>query len=170
MALPNLSVVAEADRTVVVKAAALVTMSDEEPGSSQWRGEEARTYMTGSGPGGQDSEGDPGSGGVWQADLRDELLERYGEREGESLYAEVGDAFPLSYRVLCEPARAATDVERLRALDHGELLASGFVDDAGGTRFVVSSREPISLSAVLPVLRATRCAGGRRAGLRAAAS
>jgi glutamate dehydrogenase len=108
--------------------------------------------MTSSGSVAQEPESGPDSGGGWQADLRDELVERYGEREGTSLYAEVGDAFPLSYRVLCEPARAATDIERLRALDDGELLASGFVEDAGGTRFVVSSREPISLSAVLPVL------------------
>src|SRR5690606_8069436 len=58
----------------------------------------------------------------WQDDLRDELVARHGEEHGLALADRYGRALPAGYIENATPAIAATDVDRLAALQGADDL------------------------------------------------
>jgi len=94
----------------------------------------------------------------WGDDLRDALLEHFGEERGARLLRRYGDAFRAGYRE-AYPARVAVyDVERMEALDtHSGIEMSLYRPleaDENVLRFKLYHPErPASLSDALPMLK-----------------
>ena len=93
----------------------------------------------------------------WVDDLRDALVDAEGEHNGLTLLARYGEAFPAFYRELNPPRAAVNDIRRLAAVEAGENLATALHRASGGApedlRLKLATQgEPISLSAVLPLL------------------
>ncbi|HLT44909.1 MAG TPA: NAD-glutamate dehydrogenase domain-containing protein, partial [Luteimonas sp.] len=95
----------------------------------------------------------------WQDDLRDELVARHGEEQGLALAARYGRALPAGYIENATPAIAATDVERLAALDEDHPLQLSLqqsphaMPGEGALRFKLYGRhDDIPLSDALPMM------------------
>ncbi|MDH4071997.1 MAG: NAD-glutamate dehydrogenase, partial [Gammaproteobacteria bacterium] len=95
---------------------------------------------------------------TWRDHLRDQLVERFGEDEGLSLYREYGESFTAAYEGETEPRIACLDVKRIDGLLKGEhneflLLHQPTGCDPSRMHFRTFRKdEPLSLSAVLPYL------------------
>jgi glutamate dehydrogenase len=91
----------------------------------------------------------------WSDDLREALVAEHHERVGLALYRRFESAFPPAYRADLPAAGAVADIvpiERLRE-EAGPILAlsrEAGHPGPGGVRCRLFSREPISLSDVLP--------------------
>ena len=93
----------------------------------------------------------------WSDELGEALLEHSGEAAGTRLFQTYGQAFNAAYREDTSARSAAQDIERLESLDaHNGLVISLYRPleaPAGALRLKLYHRgEPITLSAVLPVL------------------
>jgi glutamate dehydrogenase len=94
----------------------------------------------------------------WLDDLRDALVESRGEEAGLAVFARYGDAFPAAYREAFTSPAAVKDLDRLdRLADDSEALVTALYQRFDGAadgelRLKLYSRQPISLSSVLPVL------------------
>lgn len=93
----------------------------------------------------------------WADDLRDALVERFGEERGAELHRRYGAAFPASYREDFPVRTAAADVGRLEELDpEGEILANLYRPPGAlreRLRFkLFRTGDPIPLSRVVPIL------------------
>ncbi|MDR9455217.1 MAG: NAD-glutamate dehydrogenase [Spiribacter sp.] len=93
----------------------------------------------------------------WSDDLGQALLEHDGEARGTRLHQAYGDAVSAAYREDTSPRTAAQDINRLESLDQQNGLAISLYRPleapAGSLRLkLYHTGEPISLSAVLPVL------------------
>src|SRR5690606_20193192 len=95
----------------------------------------------------------------WHDDLRDELVSRHGDEPGLALAARYGRALPAGYIENATPAIAATDVERLAALDEDEPLqlclqrSPQVMRGGDGLRFkLYRLHEDIALSDALPMM------------------
>ncbi|MCD9028649.1 NAD-glutamate dehydrogenase [Luteimonas sp. BDR2-5] len=95
----------------------------------------------------------------WQDDLRDELVRRHGEAEGLALAHRIGRLLPADYIEQASPAVAATDVEKLAAVEHDDVLALSLctlpsvAPGERALRFKLYRRHAdIALSDVLPVM------------------
>ena len=89
----------------------------------------------------------------WDDDFADELRGAVGESEAARLLRRFPDPFPEAYKADSAPVTAVADLARVAALAPDGLdmrLYEGAPDEL---RFKVYSREPLSLSAVLPVLQ-----------------
>jgi glutamate dehydrogenase len=94
----------------------------------------------------------------WDDQLRDALIERYGEAEGIKLLNDYGRNFPAAYREEVSPRAATHDIERLAALGTARdalemsLYRPGSFN-ASQLRFKLFRRgAPIPLSDALPLL------------------
>jgi glutamate dehydrogenase len=95
----------------------------------------------------------------WQDDLREALVERYGEQRGLELAARYGRALPAGYIEAASPASAAADVAHLDALEGPADLRIAFAAAPaaadGTTRYQVKlyrQRHSLPLSDVLPMM------------------
>ncbi len=93
----------------------------------------------------------------WSDELSQALLEHSGEAAGTRLQQTYGTAFNAAYREDTSPRNAAQDIERLESLDRHDGLVISLYRPleamAGQLRLkLYHSGEPITLSAVLPVL------------------
>ncbi|WP_202843514.1 NAD-glutamate dehydrogenase [Luteimonas saliphila] len=95
----------------------------------------------------------------WQDDLRDELVARHGEEQGLALAGRYGRALPAGYIENATPAIAATDVERLAALQGSDDLQLSLqqsphaLPGEGALRFkLYRQRGDIPLSDALPMM------------------
>lgn len=96
-------------------------------------------------------------GRSWKEDLRDSLVEYYGEEKGNSLLQRYGNAFPASYREHFTARAAVYDIQHIENVVAGKPLEMNFykpVDETGGLlRFkVYRLNQSIPLSDVLPIL------------------
>ncbi len=89
----------------------------------------------------------------WQDDFGGALAELVGEVEATRLQRTLPDAFPEGYRADHAAAAGAADLLRLAALPEDGFDLQLYAAGEGELRFKVLSREPLSLSAVLPVLQ-----------------
>ncbi len=93
----------------------------------------------------------------WQDNLRNALVERYGEERGTTLYNIYSDAFPGGYREDFEAGTAAIDVEHMESVRGTDNLGISFyrpiVETEGGMRMkLFSSGQAIPPSDALPVI------------------
>ena len=95
---------------------------------------------------------------TWQDRLREQLVERFGQDEGLSLFREYGDCFPPAYEDDTEPRTASLDVKRMDGLLKGEhddylLLHQPASAPPNQLHFLSFQKgEPLLLSRVLPIL------------------
>ncbi len=94
----------------------------------------------------------------WPDHLREQLIERFGQDEGFSLFREFGDSFTQAYQGETEPRIACLDVKRIDGLlkgEHEEFLLlhqpAGCAPDKLHFR-TFRGGEPLALSGVLPLL------------------
>jgi len=94
----------------------------------------------------------------WKDHLRDELVAKYDQDVGLTLYREYGESFPPAYEGDTEPKIAALDVKRIDGLlkgDHNSylLLLKPQNGDSGQLHFRTYRKDkPLILSTVLPLL------------------
>jgi glutamate dehydrogenase len=92
---------------------------------------------------------------TWDEGLREALLERAGEGEGNALAATWAPAIPDEYKAAVTPARAAADVELLDAVAGDGatrvVLEAGAGADTSALRLYLAGR-PLVLSDVMPLL------------------
>jgi glutamate dehydrogenase len=95
---------------------------------------------------------------TWRDKLRDQLIDRYGQDEGFTLYREYGEGFSAAYKGDTTPRIASLDVKRIDGILKGEhdnsLLLhrpEGTPDDCLNFR-TFRKDEPLPLSGVLPIL------------------
>ncbi len=93
----------------------------------------------------------------WSDLLREVLTERLGEHEGNRLHAVYGKGFTASYRDVCTPAMAITDIEKMEELTESAPLALRFYrrleDPESSVRFMLYRLgASVPLSDCLPVL------------------
>ncbi len=96
-------------------------------------------------------------GRSWREDLKDYLVEYYGEEKGNALLQRYGNAFPASYREHFSARLAVYDIQHIENVVAGKPLEMNFykpVDETGGLlRFkVYRLNQSIPLSDVLPIL------------------
>lgn len=96
-------------------------------------------------------------GRSWKEDLKDCLVEFYGEEKGNALLQRYGNAFPASYREHFAARAAIYDIQHIENVIAGKPLEMNFykpVDEVGGLlRFkVFRLNQSIPLSDVLPIL------------------
>ena len=100
---------------------------------------------------------------TWEDRLLEELIERFGERRGQTLAQRWLGAFSLHYKASTAAARAAGDIERIESLLEGgqsfsvELARQGGGDDAAAAAPSSELRmfevgESLRLSDVMPML------------------
>ena len=94
---------------------------------------------------------------TWTDDLRDALLDRFGEERGTSLFRRYGEAFRADYREAYSARVAVLDVEKMeRIRDNGiEMsLYRPLEAEEGRLRFKLFQlgRRPVALSDALPML------------------
>lgn len=93
----------------------------------------------------------------WPDDLRQNLIEYYGEEKGNQLANKYRYAFPASYREIFLPRNAVFDIEHMEALSKenplGMILYQPLDEATGNLRFkLFHADNPIPLSDVLPIL------------------
>jgi len=95
---------------------------------------------------------------TWHDDLRDQLVERFGEAEGLRLLNTYGDAFPAAYVEDVTAREATFDIERLAAIekDPTDLRMSLYRPPTFTEQHVrfktFHAHEPLPISDVLPML------------------
>jgi len=94
----------------------------------------------------------------WQDKLRDQLIDRFGQDEGFTLFREYGESFSPAYEGDTTPSVACLDVKRidgLRKREHENFLLlhrpEGMPDGCLSFR-TFRKDEPLPLSGVLPIL------------------
>lgn len=96
------------------------------------------------------------AGRTWQDELRENLIEYYGEEKGVQFSHKYARAFPASYRDDFPVRTAVYDIEHIEKLAPTNLLEMTFyrtLDTSGGLRLkLFHANEPIALSDVLPML------------------
>ncbi len=93
----------------------------------------------------------------WQDNLRDALVERFGEERGLALFHKYGEAFAVGYQADFAARTGALDIERIEATQRsGEVGISFYrplVETGGGVRLkLYSSGKPIPPSDALPLI------------------
>jgi len=94
----------------------------------------------------------------WQDKLRDQLIERFGQDEGFTLFREYGESFTQAYEGETSPRIACLDVKRIDGLlkgEHENFLLLHRPDEKSDERVhfrTFRSGEPLPLSGVLPIL------------------
>ena len=93
----------------------------------------------------------------WSDDLKDHLLEAFGEALGLQFYAKYSKAFPASYTEYYSPREAIRDIERIELLSKEQPLGMLFdkaTDDVKTTLRLklFHTEQTIALSDVLPTL------------------
>ena len=91
----------------------------------------------------------------WGDQLRDILLEQFGEELGNSLYVSYGEAFPAGYRENFDPHVAADDIRHIESINADDPLAICLyqTSESKTLRFkLFQPNQTIPLSDVLPVL------------------
>ena len=94
----------------------------------------------------------------WQDKLRDQLIERFGQDEGFTLFREYGESFTQAYEGETSPRIACLDVKRIDGLlkgEHENFLLLHRPDGESDERVhfrTFRSGEPLPLSGVLPIL------------------
>jgi glutamate dehydrogenase len=91
----------------------------------------------------------------WVDNLRDALIEQYGEEQGLALFEAFEHAFPASYREAYAAKIAVHDVRRMLAVEPGTVgTALVHLVEAPDTdyRFKLYTPQPVALSDVLPLL------------------
>ena len=94
----------------------------------------------------------------WTDKIHAELLESFGQDDGEKLYRLYGNVFPAGYQEDATPKDACSDISRIDKMRNANQMRS--VDlyrrddsESGHMNFVVySDEEPLALSDALPVL------------------
>ena len=94
---------------------------------------------------------------TWADDLRDALLESFGEEHGTRLFQRYGDAFRADYRETYSARVAVLDVEKIERIEEGGIEMSLYRPleaEEGRLRFKLFQlgRRPVSLSDALPML------------------
>ena len=95
---------------------------------------------------------------TWRDKLRDQLIDRYGQDEGFTLYREYGESFSPAYKGDTTPRIASLDVKRIDGILKGEhdnslLLHRPEGTPDGSLHFRTFRKdEPLPLSGVLPIL------------------
>jgi len=93
----------------------------------------------------------------WRDELKQHLVEHYGEERGNRLLRRYALELPQSYRERVTPASAVSDLERLAAAENGgrvEVKLSSVVGDDSALQSLKLFRrgQPRPLSAILPLL------------------
>ena len=94
---------------------------------------------------------------TWADDLRDALLESFGEEHGTRLFRRYGEAFRADYRQTYSARIAVLDVEKMEHIEEGGIEMSLYRPleaGEGRLRFKLFQlgRRPVSLSDALPML------------------
>ena len=95
---------------------------------------------------------------TWQDRLRDELVNRFEQDEGLTLFREYGDCFPLAFEEDVTPSVACLDIKRIDGLlkgEHDDSLLLHQPANASGDQLnfrTFCKDDPLLLSHVLPVL------------------
>ena len=94
---------------------------------------------------------------TWSDDLRDALLESFGEERGTRLFQRYGDAFRAEYREAYSARVAVLDVEKMERIEEGGIemaLYRPLEAGEGRLRFKLFQlgRHPVALSDALPML------------------
>ncbi len=92
----------------------------------------------------------------WADDLRDLLVTRHGESDGDTLFAVYQDAFPEAYKEDFDAAGAVDDLAQLHPLPHDDGLAFALYtpepDEAADRRLkVFRTGKAVSLAKALPI-------------------
>jgi len=92
----------------------------------------------------------------WVDDLRDALVEAFGEDEGLAIFGQYEHAFPAAYREQYGPRQAVHDVRRIEALAHHAGIGTAFhrpvEASEGDIRLKLYTAQAMTLSEVLPLL------------------
>ncbi len=90
----------------------------------------------------------------WADELKDQLIEHYGESEGLRYYSKYNKAFPASYTEYYSPREALDDIEKIEALSKDQPLGMLFSRANGKTLSLklFHAEQTIVLSDVLPIL------------------
>ena len=94
---------------------------------------------------------------TWVEDMKDALIEKFGEANGRRLAARYQDAFPASYKEDFSPLLAITDVKHIETLFEDHELALNFYrsieDEENTVRFKIYRRNnSIHLSDCMPMM------------------
>ena len=95
---------------------------------------------------------------TWRDKLRTQLVERFGQDKGLTLFREYGESFPPAYEADTQPRTACLDVNRIDGLlkgVHNDFLLLHHPSDAPPDRLhflAFQKDEPLLLSNVLPIL------------------
>ncbi len=90
----------------------------------------------------------------WSDELRDALVDEYGDDTGRALHRVYGDAFPAAYTDETPPAAALSDIACLQRLpERPELGTSLASTDGTFVLTVVGAGAPIVLSEIMPLLQ-----------------
>ncbi|MFQ5984543.1 MAG: NAD-glutamate dehydrogenase [Alphaproteobacteria bacterium] len=94
---------------------------------------------------------------TWVDDLRDALIERWGEAGGNALVHRYRVGFPAGYRDAFSARTAVSDIERIEALEGEDAIAINLyhrVEAADGLMYfkIFHPRQPVPLSDILPIL------------------
>ena len=93
----------------------------------------------------------------WQDELKDALIEKFGEERGLQLLGQYGNAFPAAYQDDIKAKAAVFDIEQIHGLNGDDNLRMSLYrpkhSPAGYLRFKIFHREQeISISDALPML------------------
>ena len=91
----------------------------------------------------------------WSDELRDQLIERYGEADGLKYYSKYCKAFPASYSEDYSAREALEDIEKIELLTKDNPLCMLFNKTSGNNMLSLKlfhSEQTIVLSDVLPIL------------------
>lgn len=91
----------------------------------------------------------------WTDELKDQLIEKYGESVGLKYYYKYSKAFPTSYTEFYSPPEALNDIEKIESLSKSNPLAMLISKINGGNTLSLKlfhAEQTIVLSDVLPIL------------------
>lgn len=90
----------------------------------------------------------------WVDELKDQLIEYYGEADGLKYFSKYNKAFPASYTEYYSPREALKDIEQIETLSKenslGMLISKSY--DSALSLKLFTSEHPIVLSDALPIL------------------
>ena len=94
---------------------------------------------------------------TWADDLRDALLDSFGEEHGTRLFQRYGDAFRADYRETYSARVAVLDVEKMERIEEGGIRMSLYrpleaEEERLRFKLFQLGRRPVSLSDALPML------------------